>query len=267
MFHGAVHLTLRPYGRSTIPVRVPAVVLARWPFTLATWQLTLSERVLAGSFFPISTPPIGWRDGPARFALAGARRRSLAGVLRRREAFTGDDHDSNLYATSRQEEARLRAEHDLLDLRRVLAVAARGRSGSADAAERGAAAFRPLLAALSGSGALDSARGPQAPQRASSRPNAALDLIRPLRSGSMGGLNARLLLSLGYRSDAAHVLAFGFTRSASRSKSPARMRTRTASCMRWDGSGTPNGSRVQFCSAWQVDTGTDVPRFITMYSR
>jgi hypothetical protein len=26
-----------------------------------------------------------------------------------------------------------------------------------------------------------------------------------------------------------------------------------------------HGSRVQSCSAWQVDTGTDVPRFITMY--
>jgi hypothetical protein len=24
---------------------------------------------------------------------------------------------------------------------------------------------------------------------------------------------------------------------------------------------------VRFCSIWQVDTGTDVPRFITMYPR
>lgn len=30
---------------------------------------------------------------------------------------------------------------------------------------------------------------------------------------------------------------------------------------------TPNGSRVPFCSVWQVDTGTDVPRFMTMYPR
>ena len=30
---------------------------------------------------------------------------------------------------------------------------------------------------------------------------------------------------------------------------------------------TPNGNRVQFCSVWQIDTGTDVPRFITMYPR
>lgn len=29
----------------------------------------------------------------------------------------------------------------------------------------------------------------------------------------------------------------------------------------------PNGSSVRFCSVWQVDTGADVPRFITMYPR
>jgi Domain of unknown function (DUF6883) len=30
---------------------------------------------------------------------------------------------------------------------------------------------------------------------------------------------------------------------------------------------TPSGKSVRFCSIWQVDTGTDVPRFITMYPR
>jgi hypothetical protein len=30
---------------------------------------------------------------------------------------------------------------------------------------------------------------------------------------------------------------------------------------------TPGGRIVRFCSIWQVDTGTDVPRFITMYPR
>lgn len=30
---------------------------------------------------------------------------------------------------------------------------------------------------------------------------------------------------------------------------------------------TPSGKTVRFCSIWQVDTGTDVPRFITMYPR
>jgi hypothetical protein len=30
---------------------------------------------------------------------------------------------------------------------------------------------------------------------------------------------------------------------------------------------TPNGKPVRFCSIWQIDTGTQVPRFITMYPR
>jgi len=30
---------------------------------------------------------------------------------------------------------------------------------------------------------------------------------------------------------------------------------------------TPSGRSTRFCSVWQVDTGTDVPRFITMYPR
>jgi hypothetical protein len=30
---------------------------------------------------------------------------------------------------------------------------------------------------------------------------------------------------------------------------------------------TPSGRSVRFRSVWQVDTGTDVPRFITMYPR
>jgi hypothetical protein len=30
---------------------------------------------------------------------------------------------------------------------------------------------------------------------------------------------------------------------------------------------TPSGRIVQFVSIWQIDTGSDVPRFITMYPR
>ncbi len=30
---------------------------------------------------------------------------------------------------------------------------------------------------------------------------------------------------------------------------------------------TPGGKNVRFCSIWEVDTGTDVPRFTTMYPR
>jgi hypothetical protein len=64
-------------------------------------------------------------------------------------------------------------------------------------------------------------------------------------SHKRGAAKARLLLSLGYRSDAAHVLE-----SDLRSAPVARSHT-----------------HAQFCSVWQVDTGTDVPRFITMYPR
>jgi len=30
---------------------------------------------------------------------------------------------------------------------------------------------------------------------------------------------------------------------------------------------TPSGKTVRFCSIWQIDSGTNVPRFITMYPR
>ena len=30
---------------------------------------------------------------------------------------------------------------------------------------------------------------------------------------------------------------------------------------------TPSAKTVRFCSIWQIDTGTQVPRFITMYPR
>ena len=30
---------------------------------------------------------------------------------------------------------------------------------------------------------------------------------------------------------------------------------------------TPSGKTMRFCSIWQIDAGTDVPRFITMYPR
>ena len=59
------------------------------------------------------------RDLP-RLALAGPRGRTLTGVLRRRQSRASDlCADSNLYATYRQEEARLRAQHDGPEIRRV----------------------------------------------------------------------------------------------------------------------------------------------------
>jgi hypothetical protein len=85
-------------------------------------------------------------------------------------------------------------------------------------------------------------------------------------SHKRGAAKARLLLSLGYRSDAAHVLE-----SDLRAQHLSLEVTRThenAYGVVYEIMGpikATHGSRVQSCSAWQVDTGTDVPRFITMY--
>src|SRR5919198_5234766 len=87
-------------------------------------------------------------------------------------------------------------------------------------------------------------------------------------SHKRGGPKARLLLSVGYRSDAPHVLE-----SDLRAQHLSLDVTRThenAYGVVYEIVGpikAPNGTRVQFCSVWQVDTGTDVPRFITMYPR
>ena len=87
-------------------------------------------------------------------------------------------------------------------------------------------------------------------------------------SHKRGGAKARLLLSLGYRSNSPHVveadlrtqhLSLNVTGSSTNAyglvyevEGPIR---------------TPVGRAVPFCSIWQIDTGTDVPRFITMYPR
>ena len=87
-------------------------------------------------------------------------------------------------------------------------------------------------------------------------------------SHKRGGPKARLLLSLGYRSDNPQSLE-----SDLRFQHLSLEVTRThqnAYGVVYEVEGpiaTPNGRTVRFCSVWQVDTGTDVPRFITMYPR
>jgi hypothetical protein len=87
-------------------------------------------------------------------------------------------------------------------------------------------------------------------------------------SHKRGAAKARLLLRVGYRSDASHVLeadlrAQHLSLEVTRThKNAYRVVYEIVGPIR-----TPNGSRVQFCSVWQVDSGTDVPRFITMYPR
>ena len=87
-------------------------------------------------------------------------------------------------------------------------------------------------------------------------------------SHKRGGAKARLLLSVGYRLDDPQLLE-----SDLRTQHLSLDLTRTS--QNWYGVvyeiegpiKTPSGRIVRFCSIWQVDTGTDVPRFITMYPR
>jgi hypothetical protein len=87
-------------------------------------------------------------------------------------------------------------------------------------------------------------------------------------SHKRGGPKARLLLNVGYRSDDPQSL-----------ESDLRIQhlSLDVTCTHQNLYGvvyeiegpitTPNGKSVRFCSVWQVDTDTDVPRFITMYPR
>ena len=87
-------------------------------------------------------------------------------------------------------------------------------------------------------------------------------------SHKRGGPKARLLVSLGYRWNDPHSLE-----SDLRVQHLSLDVTRThqnAYGVVYEIEGqieTPNGRSLRFCSVWQVDTGTDVPRFITMYPR
>jgi uncharacterized protein DUF6883 len=87
-------------------------------------------------------------------------------------------------------------------------------------------------------------------------------------SHKRGGPKARLLLGFGYRSDNPQALE-----SDLRAQHLSVDVTRThenAYGVVFEIEGpikTPSGRTVAFCSVWQIDTGTDVPRFITMYPR
>ncbi len=107
-------------------------------------------------------------------------------------------------------------------------------------------------------------------------PNADRAIIAPEKitgyllnvSHKRGGPKARLLLSLAYRPDDPRRLE-----SDLRTQHLSLDVTRTsenAYGVVYEVEGpirTPGGKNVRFCSIWQVDTGTDVPKFITMYRR
>jgi hypothetical protein len=87
-------------------------------------------------------------------------------------------------------------------------------------------------------------------------------------SHKRGGPKARVLLSVGYRSDNPQSLESDL-RVQHLSLDVSRTH-RNAYGVVYEVEGpinTPSGRSVRFRSVWQVDTGTDVPRFITMYPR
>jgi hypothetical protein len=87
-------------------------------------------------------------------------------------------------------------------------------------------------------------------------------------SHKRGGPKARMLLSVGYRSDNPQSLESDL-RVQHLSLDVTRTH-RNAYGVVYEIEGpinTPSGRSVRFRSVWQVDTGTDVPRFITMYPR
>ena len=87
-------------------------------------------------------------------------------------------------------------------------------------------------------------------------------------SHKRGATKARLLIGVGYRNDAPRLLE-----SDLRAQHLALDVTRTsenAYGVVYEIEGpikTPTGKTVRFCSIWQIDSGTEVPRFITMYPR
>jgi len=91
-------------------------------------------------------------------------------------------------------------------------------------------------------------------------------LLNP--SHKRGSAKARLLISLGYRTNAPEILesdlrvqhlSLNATRT---SQNPYGIAYEIEGPMT-----TPSGRPVRFCSIWQIDTGSEVPRFITMYPR
>ena len=87
-------------------------------------------------------------------------------------------------------------------------------------------------------------------------------------SHKRGGAKARLLISLGYQPTAPERLMADL-REQHLTLDPMRMSLNAYGVSyRVEGEiATPSGRRVRFCSIWQVDTGTETPRFITMYPR
>jgi hypothetical protein len=83
-----------------------------------------------------------------------------------------------------------------------------------------------------------------------------------------GAAKAKLLLNFGYRSDSPEALEADLR--AQHLTLDVTDTSTNAYGLVYEIEGpitTPSGRAVRFCSVWQIDTGADVPRFITMYPR
>ena len=87
-------------------------------------------------------------------------------------------------------------------------------------------------------------------------------------SHKRGAAKARLLLSVGYRSDAPQTLESDLRTQHLSLNATGISQNAYGVVYEIDGPiKTPSDKIVRFCSIWQIDTGTEVPRFITMYPR
>lgn len=107
---------------------------------------------------------------------------------------------------------------------------------------------------------------PNASRATIAREKLTVYLLNP--SHKRGGAKAKRLLSLGYSTNAPELLESDL-RAQHLSLEPARI-TRNAYGVVYEIDGpikTPSGKTARFASIWQIDTGSDLPRFITMYPR
>lgn len=87
-------------------------------------------------------------------------------------------------------------------------------------------------------------------------------------SHKRGGAKARLLISLGYQPAVPERLAADLrTQHLSLNAMRTSQNAYGVSYRIEAEIVTPSGKSVRFCSIWQIDAGTETPRFITMYPR
>ena len=87
-------------------------------------------------------------------------------------------------------------------------------------------------------------------------------------SHKRGSAKARLLIALGYQPTAPERLVADLRAQHLSLDAAQTFRNAYGVSYRIEGDVvTPSGKSVRFCSIWQIDSGSETPRFITMYPR